>query len=90
MSITTESLAPQAHKALASGREAVTQTWDRLAAQGSELRHEAASAADRLADRARGYVEHQPMRAVWMAVAAGAVAAALVGWFARDRYWRRH
>lgn len=90
MSITTESLAPQAHKALASGRRAAADAWDRISAQGSELREGAVSAATRAADRTRGYVEHRPLRALLMAAAAGAVAALLAEWLARDRdrTWR--
>ena len=88
MSMTTESLAPPAHKALASGRRAAAEAWDRVAAQGSEWREGAVSAATRVADRTRGYVEHQPLRALLMAAAVGAVAAVLVEWFARDRHWR--
>lgn len=87
MTISTESLAPPAHKALASGRKAAAEAWDRVAAQGSGLREGAVSAATQLADRTRGYVEHQPLRALFMAAAAGAVAAVLVEWFARDRHW---
>jgi ElaB/YqjD/DUF883 family membrane-anchored ribosome-binding protein len=87
MSMTTESLAPPAHKALASGRKAAAEAWGRMAAQGSELREGAVSAATRMADRTRGYVEQRPLRALFMAAAAGAVAAVLVEWFARDRDW---
>jgi ElaB/YqjD/DUF883 family membrane-anchored ribosome-binding protein len=88
MSITAESLAPQAQKALAESRKAAVDAWDRIAAQGSELRENVASSAVRLADRTRGYVEHQPVRSLVMAAAAGAVAAVLVEWFARHRHWR--
>ena len=88
MTMTTESLAPPAHKALASGRKVAAEAWDRVTAQGSELREGAVSAATQLADRTRGYVEHQPMRALFMAAAVGAVAAVLVEWFVRDRHWR--
>ncbi|HET7863921.1 MAG TPA: hypothetical protein VFL86_05880 [Burkholderiaceae bacterium] len=90
MTITTESLAPQAHKVLASGRRAGADAWDRMATQGSEWREGAVSVATRAADRTRGYVEDRPLRALLMAAAAGAVAALLAEWLARDRdrTWR--
>lgn len=90
MTITTESLAPQAHKVLAGGRRAAADAWDRMAAQGSEWREGAVSAATRAADRTRGYVEDRPLRALLMAAAAGAVVALLAEWLARDRdrTWR--
>jgi len=88
MSMTTESLAPPVHKALAGGRKAAAETWDRVAARGSELREGAVSAATQWADRTRGYVEHRPWRALLLAAAVGAAAAVLVEWFARDRRWR--
>jgi ElaB/YqjD/DUF883 family membrane-anchored ribosome-binding protein len=88
MSTLHETLVPQAREALASGRQAAAETWERIAAHGSELRDDAASAAGRLAYRTRDYVAEQPLRALGMALVAGAVAVALLGWFASDRQWR--
>jgi ElaB/YqjD/DUF883 family membrane-anchored ribosome-binding protein len=41
--------------------------------------------ANRAGDRAVGYIQHEPVKSVLFAVAAGAAVAMLAGWFARSR-----
>jgi len=41
--------------------------------------------AHRAGDRAVGYIQHEPVKSVLIAVAAGAAVAMLAGWFARSR-----
>ena len=46
--------------------------------------------ATRVSDQTVGYIKDEPMKAVLMAAAAGAVAALVIGWLGRSRHNDRH
>lgn len=70
--------APSAFSRAAAQMESMTR---RARDAGNAVRDRAHQAGD----RAVGYIQHEPVKAVLMAVAAGAAVAMLASWFARSR-----
>ncbi|WP_374567415.1 hypothetical protein [Ideonella sp.] len=74
--------APSAFSRAAAQMEALTRRgMDRARDASNQVRDQ----AHRAGDRAVGYIQHEPVKSVLIAVAAGAAVAMLAGWFARSR-----
>lgn len=76
-------------------REAAPSAFSRAAAQMEALSRRARETSNQVRDRAHqagdravGYIQHEPVKSVLIAVAAGAAVAMLAGWFARSRSGR--
>jgi ElaB/YqjD/DUF883 family membrane-anchored ribosome-binding protein len=77
--------APSAFSRAAAQMEALTRRGvDRARETSNQVRDQ----AHRASDRAVGYIQHEPVKSVLIAVAAGAAVAMLAGWFARSRSGR--
>jgi len=77
--------APSAFSRAAAQMEALTRRGvDRARDTSNQVRDQ----AHRAGDRAVGYIQHEPVKSVLIAVAAGAAVAMLAGWFARSRSGR--
>jgi ElaB/YqjD/DUF883 family membrane-anchored ribosome-binding protein len=78
-------LAPTAFSRAAAQMEELTRRGvDRARDASLQVRDQ----ANRASDRAVGYIQHEPVKSVLIAVAAGAAVAMLAGWFARSRSGR--
>lgn len=67
---------------------ATTQVEDlsrRTMARALETSHQVRDQAHRATDATAGYVREQPLKALLMATAAGALLAVMMGWMKRDR-----
>lgn len=77
--------APSAFSRAAAQMESLTRRGvDRARDASNAVRDRAHQAGD----RAVGYIQHEPVKSVLMAVAAGAAVAMLASWFARSRSGR--
>jgi ElaB/YqjD/DUF883 family membrane-anchored ribosome-binding protein len=77
--------APSAFSRAAAQMEALTRRGvDRARDASNQVRDQ----AHRASDRAVGYIQHEPVKSVLIALAAGAAVAMLAGWFARSRSGR--
>jgi ElaB/YqjD/DUF883 family membrane-anchored ribosome-binding protein len=76
---------PSAFSRAAAQMEAMTRRGvDRARDASNAVRDQ----AHRAGDRAVGYIQHEPVKSVLIAVAAGATIAMLASWFARSRSGR--
>lgn len=76
---------PSAFSRAAAQMEALTRRGMDRARDAS---HAVRDGAHRAGDRAVGYIQHEPVKSVLIAVAAGATIAMLASWFARSRSGR--
>lgn len=77
--------APSAFSRAAAQMESLTRRGVERARDAGDVVRDRASQAG---DRAVGYIQHEPVKSVLMAVAAGAAVAMLASWFARSRSGR--
>jgi ElaB/YqjD/DUF883 family membrane-anchored ribosome-binding protein len=75
-------LAPSAFSRAAAQMDELTQ---RSMDRAREATHQVRDQAHRASDRAVGYIQHEPVKSMLFAVAAGAAVAMLAGWLARSR-----
>jgi len=68
-------------RAAAQMEEITRRGMDRARETSMQVRDQ----AHRAGDRAVGYIQHEPVKSVLIAVAAGAAVAMLAAWFARSR-----
>ncbi len=87
LAVTRRAAADASHslrEGLEALREEVPTAFSRAAAQAEALSRQGLERARQAGDQTVGYIRDEPVKAVAMAAAVGAVAALLVGWLGRS------